>query len=290
MSEFVIISDSAADLPQELVGQLGVHIIPLSFDISGEVYYDWPDGREMDRKTFYDRLRAGEKASTAAINVAQYAETIEPYLQQGKDVLVMAFSSGLSTTFNSGRIAAEDLAVKYPERTIRVTDTLCASLGQGLLVTLAARQKAAGKTLDEVWQWAEENKPHLCHQFTVDDLHFWKRGGRVSATTAVLGTMLSIKPVLHVDDAGHLIKIGTARGRAASLKALVDNMEKAFMGGKDQTVFISHGDCLQDAQTVADMVRERFGIEDIFISTIGPVIGAHSGPGTVALFHLGTHR
>ena len=145
MSEFVIISDSAADMSQQLVEELGVHIIPMSFDISGEIYYDWPDGREMDVKTFYDRLRAGESASTAAINVAQYTDAIEPFLQDGKDVLVLVFSSGLSTTYNSARIAAEDLAAKYPERTIRVTDTLCASLGQGLLVTLAARQKAAGR-------------------------------------------------------------------------------------------------------------------------------------------------
>ena len=290
MSEFVIITDSAADLSQPMVDQLDVKIIPLSFDISGEIRYDWPDGREMDNKTFYDRLRAGEKATTAAINVAQYLEAIEPHLQKGLDVLVLAFSSGLSTTCNSARIAAEELSEKYPGRTIRVADTLCASLGQGLLTALAARMRAAGESLDQVYDWVEQNKLHLCHQFTVDDLHFLKRGGRVSAATAVLGTMLSIKPVLHVDDEGHLIKIGTARGRAASLKALVDNMEKVFKGGADDTVFISHGDCLDDAQTVADMVRQRFGVKDIYINHIGPVIGARSGPGTVALFHLGDHR
>lgn len=290
MSEFVIVSDSAADLSQQKVDELDVKIIPLSFDLSGEIRYDWPDGREMDSKTFYDRLRAGEKATTAAVNVAQYVDALEPHLQQGLDVLLLVFSSGLSTTYNSACIAAEELSEKYPERTIRVSDTLCASLGQGLLVTLAARRRAAGESLDAVFDWVEQNKLHLCHQFTVADLHFLKRGGRISATTAVLGTMLSIKPVLHVDDEGHLIKIGTVRGRGASLRALVDNMEKTFVGGADQTVFISHGDCLEDAQAVADMVRARFGVKDIYINPVGPVIGAHSGPGTVALFHLGTHR
>ena len=290
MSKYVIISDSAADLSQQMVDELNVKIIPLSFELSGEIRYDWPDGREMDNKTFYDRLRAGEKATTAAINVAQYVETLEPYLKEGFDALVMAFSSGLSTTYNSARLAVEELAEKYPQRAIRAVDTLCASLGQGLLVTLAARLRALGKRMEEVYDWVEQNKLCLCHQFTVDDLHFLKRGGRVSATTAMLGTMLSIKPVLHVDDEGHLIKIGTARGRTASLKALVDNMEKAFMGDRDQTVFISHGDCIKDAQFVGEMVKERFGIENIYYNHIGPVIGAHSGPGTVALFHLGTNR
>ena len=290
MRDYIIVCDSAADLSQQMVDELDVKIIPISFEMSGEIRNDWPDEREMDNKTFYERLRAGEKATTSAINVVQYMEALELYLQEGLDVLLMAFSSGLSTTYNSARLAAEELAEKYPERTIRVVDTLCASLGQGLLVTLAARLRALGKKLEEVCDWVEQNKLRLCHQFTVDDLHFLKRGGRVSATTAVIGTMLSIKPILHVDDEGHLIKIGTARGRLASLKALVDNMEKAFAGDKDQTVFISHGDCIEDARTVADMVRERFGIEDIHFNHIGPVIGAHSGPGTVALFHLGEHR
>lgn len=290
MGKFTIITDSAADLNQQLVEQLDVQVVPMSINLSGEIYYNYPDERDIKSNVFYDRLRGGEQAVTAAVNMAQFIDLMEPHLQQGNDVLVLAFSSGLSTTYNSARLAAEELSSKYPARTVRVVDTLCASLGQGLLVTLAARQRAEGKSLDEVCAWVEENKLHLCHQFTVDDLHFLKRGGRVSATTAVLGTMLAIKPVLHVDDAGHLINIGKARGRAAALKALVDNMEKSYAGDKNQTVYISHGDCFKDAQAVAEMVRQRFGIEDILIGSIGPVIGAHSGPGTVALFHLGTHR
>ena len=204
--------------------------------------------------------------------------------------MILAFSSGLSTTFNSSRLAVEELQEKYPQRKIYTVDTLCASMGQGLLVWLAAQKRDAGASIEGVRDWVEENKLHLCHQFTVSDLHFLKRGGRISATTAVVGSMLQIKPVLHVDDEGHLINIGKARGRSASLKALVDKMEKTVTEEGKKTVFISHGDCLKDAELVADMVRERFGTEDIHINYVGPVIGAHSGPGTLALFYLGTVR
>ena len=205
-------------------------------------------------------------------------------------MLVLAFSSGLSGTYNSSRLAVEELQEKYPQRKIYTVDTLCASLGQGLLVWLAAQQRKEGKSIEEVRDWVEANKLSLCHQFTVDDLHFLKRGGRISATTAVVGSMLQIKPVLHVDDEGHLINIGKARGRHASLKALVDKMEKTVTEEGKKTVFISHGDCLKDAETVAEMVRQRFGTQDIRINYVGPVIGAHSGPGTLALFYLGTQR
>ena len=244
----------------------------------------------MDPHLFYQRLRAGEVATTAAVNMNQYVEAIEPLLQAGRDVLVLAFSSGLSATFQSSKLAVEELSEKYPERKLYTVDTLCASLGQGLLVWYAAQERKKGRTIEEVRDWAEANKLSLCHQFTVDDLHFLKRGGRISATTAVVGSMLQIKPVLHVDDEGHLINIGKARGRQSSLKALVDKMEKTVTEAGKQTVFISHGDCLEDAEAVAQMVRERFGTQDIRINYVGPVIGAHSGPGTLALFYLGTQR
>ena len=290
MSEYVLITDSSADLSQEMVQELGVTVLPLSFTIQGKTYRNYPDNREMDLPLFYDMLRAGELATTSAVNVAEYTQAVEPILQEGKDVLILAFSSGLSSTYQASVLAAGELREKYPDRKIYTVDTLCASLGQGLLVYLAAQEQRKGKSIEEVRDWAEETKLHLCHQFTVDDLHFLKRGGRISATTAVVGSMLQIKPVLHVDNEGHLINIGKARGRQASLKALVDKMEKTVTEEGRKTVFISHGDCRKDAVTVADMVRERFVTQDIRINFVGPVIGAHSGPGTLALFYLGTER
>ena len=290
MSEFVLMTDSSADLSQEMVQELGVTVLPLSFTIQGKVYRNYPDNREMDLPLFYDMLRAGELATTSAVNVAEYTQAVEPILQEKKDVLILAFSSGLSSTYQASVLAAGELREKYPDRKIYTVDTLCASLGQGLLVYLAVQEQRKGRSIEEVRDWAESTKLHLCHQFTVDDLHFLKRGGRISATTAVVGSMLQIKPVLHVDNEGHLINIGKARGRQASLKALVDKMEKTVTEEGRKTVFISHGDCRKDAVTVADMVRERFGTQDIRINFVGPVIGAHSGPGTLALFYLGTER
>lgn len=290
MSEYVLITDSSADLSQEMVQELGVTVLPLSFTIQGKVYRNYPDNREMDLPLFYDMLRAGELATTSAVNVAEYTQAVEPILQEKKDVLILAFSSGLSSTYQASVLAAEELREKYPDRKIYTVDTLCASMGQGLLVYLAVQEQRKGRSIEEVRDWAESTKLHLCHQFTVDDLHFLKRGGRISATTAVVGSMLQIKPVLHVDNEGRLINIGKARGRQASLKALVDKMEKTVTEEGKKTVFISHGDCRKDAVAVADMVRERFGTQDIRINYVGPVIGAHSGPGTLALFYLGTER
>ena len=288
MSDYVIVTDSSADLPASLVQELGVEVLPLSFTVQGKTYHNYPDDREMDPKVFYKMLREGEMATTSAVNVAEYTAMLEPLLQAGKDVLVLAFSSGLSTTYQSSVIAVNELAEQYPDRKICTVDTLCASMGQGLLVWLAAQEQKKGKSLEEVRDWVEENKLRLCHWFTVDDLHFLKRGGRISAATAVVGTMLSIKPVLHVDDEGHLISMGKARGRGASLTALVDHMEQTVTDV--DTVFISHGDCLADAEKVAADVRNRFGTKDVVINNVGPVIGAHSGPGTLALFFLGTKR
>ena len=290
MSDFVILTDSSADLSADMVRKLNVEVLPLGFVLDNQTYRNYPDNREMDPHVFYERLRAGDVATTNAVNVAQYVEALEPLLQAGKDVLVLAFSSGLSTTYNSSRLAVEELSARYPERKLYTVDTLCASLGQGLLVWYAARERERGRSIEEVRDWIEEHRLNICHQFTVDDLHFLKRGGRISAATAVVGTMLQIKPVLHVDDAGHLINIGKARGRQASLKALVDKMEQTALDSGSLTVFISHGDCLEDARTVADMVKNRFGVEEVYINYVGPVIGAHSGPGTVALFYAGTER
>ena len=290
MSEYVIVTDSSADLADGMVKELGVEVLPLSFTVKGQTYHNYPDNRDMDPKDFYAMLRSGEMATTAAVNVADYTSVLEPLLEQGKDVLVLAFSSGLSATYQSSVIAVEELRARFPERKIFTVDTLCASLGQGLLVYLAAKKQQAGASIEEVRDWAEENKLHLCHWFTVDDLHFLKRGGRISAAAAVLGSMLHIKPVLHVDDEGHLINMGKARGRGASLTALVDHMEETAIDPASQVVFISHGDCLADAEKVAGDVKKRLGVKEVVINYVGPVIGAHSGPGTLALFFLGSKR
>ena len=290
MNDYVLLTDSSADLTDALVKELGVEVLPLSFTMRNKTYRNWPDNREIDPKDFYRQLREGEMATTSAVNVSDFTETIEPHLKEGRDVLVVAFSSGLSATCHSAQIAAQELSEQYPERKVYVVDSLCASLGQGLLVWYAARMKNEGRGIGAVRDWLEENKLHLCHWFTVDDLHFLKRGGRISSATAVLGTMLSIKPVMHVDDEGHLTKVGTARGRNASLKALVAHMAETAIDPAGQTVFISHGDCEEDANKVAEDVKRRFGVQTVVLNNVGPVIGAHSGPGTVALFFLGRHR
>ena len=290
MSSFVILTDSSADLSASMVQQLDVQVLPLSFVLDGHTYHDHPDNRDMDPRFFYERLRSGDMATTSAVNVAQYTEALEPLLQAGQDVLILAFSSGLSTTYNSSLIAVKELQAKYPDRKLFTVDTLCASLGQGLLVWYAAQARARGGSIEEVRDWIEEHKLNLCHQFTVDDLYFLKRGGRISSATALVGSMLHIKPVLHVDNEGHLINTGKVRGRQAALKALVDRMEHTAIDSGSLTVFISHGDCLEDAQMVADMVKKRFGVQEVYINYVGPVIGAHSGPGTLALFYMGTDR
>ena len=290
MDDYILLTDSSADLPAELVEELDVEVLPLSFTIRGTTLQNWPDNRDMAPAEFYRMLREGESATTSAVNVTEFVEKMEPHLKAGRDVLVAAFSSSLSATCHSAQIAAQELSEQYPERKVYVVDTLCASLGQGLLVWYAARMRQAGKGIDEVRDWMEENKLRLCHWFTVDDLHFLKRGGRVSPAVAMVGTMLSIKPVMHVDDEGHLVKVGTARGRNASLRALVDHMAETAIEPAGQTVFISHGDCAGDAEKVAADVKARFGVETVLVNYVGPVIGAHSGPGTVALFFLGRKR
>ena len=290
MSNYVIITDSSCDLPDSLVKELELEVLPLSFLMDGKTYRNYSDNREMSPKDFYNKEREGIMATTNAVNVGEATEAIEAVLKQGKDVLVLGFSSGLSTTFNSFQIAAEELAEQYPDRKVYAVDTLCASLGQGMLVYQAAKLRQAGKSIEEVRDWTEQNKLRQCHWFTVNDLFFLKKGGRVSAATAVVGTMLQIKPVMHVDNEGHLIKVDTARGRKASLNALVDKVGELGEDPAEQTMFISNSDCAEDAQYVADEIKKRYGTKEIIINSIGPVIGAHTGPGCVALFFMGKHR
>ena len=290
MSNYVIITDSSCDLPDSLVKELELEVLPLAFIMDGKTYRNYPDNREMSPREFYDKEREGVMATTNAVNVGEASDAMEAVLKQGKDVLVLAFSSGLSTTYNSFQIAAQDLAEQHPDRKIFVVDTLCASLGQGMFVYQAGKLRQEGKSIEEVRDWAETNRLRQCHWFTVNDLFFLKKGGRVSAATAVVGTMLQIKPVMHVDDEGHLIKVDTARGRKASLNALVAKVGELAEDPASQTMFISNSDCLTDAQYVADEIKKKYGTKEIIINSIGPVIGAHTGPGCVALFFMGKHR
>ena len=287
---YVIVTDSSCDLPAELAQELELAVLPLTLTLGGKEYANYLDGREIGFSEFYGRIRQGEAAGTAAANLEGYLSIMEPILQAGKDILLLVFSSGLSSTYQVSLLAAEELSQKYPQRKILPVDTLCASMGQGLLVYLAARQRGEGKSLQEVRDWVEKEKYHLCHWFTVDDLMYLKRGGRLNAATALVGTALGIKPVLHIDNEGHLINMGKARGRRASLTALVDKMAELAGEPQGQVAFISHGDCLEDAKAVEQMLKQRLGVKKVIISYVGPVIGAHTGPGVVALFFLGKER
>lgn len=290
MADYVILTDSSCDLPAELADQMQLTVIPLTVDMDGKLYRNYLDGREIGFHEFFEQVVTAKSAKTSAVTSEQFMEVLEPLCQAGVDVLYLAFSSGLSGTYNSGAIAMRELSEKYPERKLYAVDSLCASLGEGLFVDLCHEKKEAGMTIDELRDYAESLKLHICHWFTVNDLMFLKRGGRVSAATAIVGSVLSIKPVMHMDNEGHLIKVDVARGRKASLRALVAKMEKLATDPEKQRVYICHGDCLQDAEYVASLVREKFGITDIRINYVGPVIGAHTGPGVVSLFFVGSER
>lgn len=290
MSTFAIVTESTADLPQELAQELDIQIIPMPFTLQGKERLDWPDHRELSPHALYQQLRQGEQGSTSALNPHNYQQALTPLLEAGQDVLLLVFSSGLSTTYQSSLLAVEELRQQFPDRQVETVDTLAASFGQGLLVWHAARLRREGLSLSQVRTWVEENRLHLCHWFTVDDLNHLKRGGRVSAATALVGTMLSIKPVLHVDNQGHLINVSKARGRGASIKALADRVEQLALDPAGQTMFISHADCPEDAEKLAQLLKDRLNVPQILQSDIGPVIGVHCGPGTLAVYFLGKER
>ena len=290
MNEYVIMTDSSCDLPAKMADDMALSVLPLSVYIEDTKYINYLDEREIAFSEIYARLRTKCPAKTSAVNMNDFLGPMEEILKSGKDLLYIGFSSGLSGTYNAGAAAAQEMAEKYPERKVYAVDSLCASMGQGLLVYHAWQHKQAGESIEQVRDWVIDNRLHLCHYFTIDDLMFLKRGGRVSGATAVVGSMLSIKPIMHVDNEGHLIMIGTARGRKASIKALADGAGKLGIDLDKQVIFISHGDCLEEAEYLANIMRERFHVKDVVISYVGPVIGAHSGPGTIALFFLGTER
>lgn len=287
MANYQIITDSGSDLPKKVLEQLDVTAVPLLVNFREQTLEDSVDEgiREM-----YNAFREGAVATTSAINPDRWEKAIEPALEKGEDALVIAFSSGLSTTYQSAVIAADELSQRYPERTVKVVDGLCASLGQGLLVWHAAQKRKEGLSLDALTDWLETAKYQLCHWFTVDDLVYLKRGGRVSAASALVGTMLKIKPVLHVDDEGHLISKAKVRGRKASVDMLFDKAKELALPGKNPVMFICHGDCIEDAKYLESRVKEELGVQEVLIGYTGAVIGSHSGPGTLALFFLGEHR
>lgn len=287
--KFAIITDSGSDLPASYFTEHDIECIPLGFDMDG-VTYGGEDGEMLDVKAFYERLRGGSMPKTFQVTPEQARLHFEPYVKAGRDVLVVAFSSGLSGTCNSYTLAAQTLMEEYPACKIVVVDSRCASMGQGLFVDYIVKKADSGASLEETQAYAEEIRPHMCHFFTVENLFHLKRGGRVSAATAVVGTLLKIKPVLHVDDEGHLIAIGKAMGRRKSIAALYEKMKELSALGENDPVFISHGDCMEDVEYLIDLIRKDFGEREIVVNEIGPVIGSHSGAGTVALFFMGQHR
>ena len=288
MSEFVIYTDSACDLPEDTLAGWGVAYSSLTYVFEGESreYGNY----ELPYNEFYDRVRRGGVARTSAVNSETFLRSFEEILLAGKDILYIGFSTGLSGTCNDAQIAAQSLQAKYPERSIRCVDTRAASAGFGMLVWMAVRKKAEGGTLEECEQTVLDNRFHICHWFTVEDLVYLKRGGRISAATAFVGNMLSFKPVLHMDDAGHLVNRFKVRGRKASIEALCDKYGELALDRENGPVFISHGDCEEDAESLAAMLGKRYGAHVDRIVYVGPVIGAHSGPGTLALFFPGRSR
>ena len=287
MRDYVITVNSTVDLPKEWLEERKVPVIPLKYTIDNETYTDMEG---LPSKEFFGKLRDGKMATTSQINPEEARAQLEPFLKEGKDVLHLGFSSGLSGTYNSMRIAGEELKEEYPEAKIIIIDTLCACLGEGLLLYKALQQKASGKTIEETAKWVEENKLHICHNVTVSDLFHLHRGGRISKASAVLGSVVQIKPIIHMDENGKLQVVGKERGRKKSLNKIVDMAVEQIKGWDNDIAMITHGDCQEDAEYVAKLVRERLGIENILINNIGTVIGSHTGPGVVAVFVMGNKR
>ncbi|MBR1562605.1 MAG: DegV family protein [Ruminococcus sp.] len=280
-------SDSTCDLSKDLLDGMDVKILDLTYEVDSTTYV----GDEMSMKVFYDKMRNGSMTKTSQISPAVYEAAFEEEIKNGYDILYLAFSSGLSGSYNGACIARDTLLEKYPEAKIVCIDSLCASTGEGLLLIKADRKKKEGLDIDALAEWLEANKLHLCHVFTVDDLKYLKRGGRVSAAAAIAGSVLGIKPILHVDNEGHLIPIGKIRGRKQSINKLVELVSEKVGGWENKEVAICQGDCMEDAEYAAQLIRDRLGSETIVhICYTGPVIGAHSGPGTLALFFMGEER
>ena len=287
MRDFIIVTDSTVDLPESMLEEQGIPVLQLNYVLDGKTY---EDRKGLSGKEFFNKLREGSMPTTSQVNPEQAKEFFEPFVKAGKNILCIGFSSGLSGTYNSERIAAEELSEEYPDAKIIVIDSLCASMGQGLLLVKALKKQREGMTLEELAQWLEENKLHICHNVTVDDLNHLYRGGRISKTTAVLGTLVQIKPIIHMNDEGKLIVIGKERGRKKALNTIVDMMGKQMEGYENDLVMVTHGDCLEDAEYVKSQIQKKYGIQDVVINGIGTVIGTHTGPGVVAVFCMGEKR
>lgn len=290
MHNFVIVTDSCCDLPASLAEEMGLSVIHLKVLVEDRTYTNYLDWRDIPAGSFYDLMRAEKTASTSAPSIGDFVQVVEPILQQGRDVLYLGFSSALSSTVSTGMLATGELMEQYPDRKVLCVDTLCASLGQGLFVRKVWEKQQAGASVEEAHAFATQLVPHLCHWFTVNDLHALQRGGRVSKTTAVIGSALQIKPVLHVDDEGRLMKIGTVRGRKNSIAALKDHLKAAIINPEEQTIYISHGDCEEEARLLADMIAKEVPVKGFVFNHVGPVIGAHTGAGVIALFCVGNQR
>lgn len=290
MNDFILATDSSIDLTKEMADDLGLEVIPLSVLIEDKVYFNYLDGRDIKVEDFYQLVREHKKMSTSQVTTNEFKDFFTSFLDKGKDVIYISFSSALSGTYSGAIQTQSELVKLYPKQKLIVLDSLCASMGQGLLLTYVSRLKKAGKSIDEIAKWVEENKTNVCHLFTVGDLDQLRRGGRLSATTAFIGNLLSIKPLLHVSLEGKLVQAGKIYGRKRSLDALVNSMVNSIVAPEGQTVYISHGDCYEDALFVKEAIMKRLPVKEIIINYVGPVIGSHSGIGTIAIFYMGKER
>jgi DegV family protein with EDD domain len=284
MSNFVIITDSTTDLPKSYYKEKNVPVVSLSYMMDGVTYEDM---NGLSGKELFEKIREGAMPTTSQINPEQAREALEPFAKEGKDIIYIAFTSGLSGSYNSVRMAAEELSEEYPDRKIVAIDSLCASMGEGLLLYKAVELKEQGKSFEEIVDWVENNKLNICHDVTIDDLHHLHRGGRVSKTSAVVGSIIKIKPMIHVNEEGKLIVIGKERGRKKAMLSLVERMEQKQGDFKNDVVMIVHGDVEEDAEFLKKEIESRFGITNIITNCIGSVIGSHTGPGVIAIFYMG---
>lgn len=290
MRDYIIVTDATSDIPNEMANELNVKVVPMSFSLGEKNYNHYPDYRELDIKTFYDKQRAGQTSLTTQINVAVYLDFFEEIIKSDKDVLYISFSSALSSTYQSSVLAAKELNEKYPDFKIITIDSKAATLGETLLVKLAAKKKSEGMNIEDLSKWVDDNHLKVCHYFTVDDLNHLKRGGRMTAMTAFIGTALDIKPILHVNDEGKLIPLDKVRGRKKALKVLFNYLAELSENLEEQTIFIGHGDCIEDARYLESLIKEAYKVKEVIIHPIGPIIGSHTGPGAITLFFLGKHR
>ena len=290
MRDYIIVTDATSDIPNEMANELNVKVVPMSFSLGEKNYNHYPDYRELDIKTFYDKQRAGQTSLTTQINVAVYLDFFEEIIKSDKDVLYISFSSALSSTYQSSVLAAKELNEKYPDFKIITIDSKAATLGETLLVKLAAQKKSEGMNIEDLSKWVADNHLKVCHYFTVDDLNHLKRGGRMTAMTAFIGTALDIKPILHVNDEGKLIPLDKVRGRKKALKVLFNYLAELSENLEEQTIFIGHGDCIEDARYLESLIKEASKVKEVIIHPIGPIIGSHTGPGAITLFFLGKHR